>query len=151
MPPSYYDSFLVLSRLCIRSSFLSIVGFFSKSPAVSYGWVICPLPSPIWCFYNNTAYYYIGTESKSQVQNSRGDDHLNLCTIFTILLAFLGKSCNTSSIRDGSSLFFLVEPIFFGSGWAWAKVFVSRAYASQKNCCLSLIRASKIPMKVDIC
>ena len=57
--------------------------------------------------------------------------------------------------RDGSSLFFLarveLEPIFIGSGQAWATDFVSQAYASQKNCCSSLLRASKIPIKVDIC
>ena len=57
--------------------------------------------------------------------------------------------------RDGSSLFFLdrvePEPIFFGSGRAWATDFVSRAYVSQKKFCLSLLRASKIPMKVEIC
>ena len=39
--------------------------------------------------------------------------------------------------RDGSSLFFLdrvePEPIFFGSGQAWATDFVSQAYASQKK------------------
>ena len=57
--------------------------------------------------------------------------------------------------RNGSSLFFLdrvePEPIFFGSGQAWATDFVSRAYASQKKFCSSLLRASKIPMKVEIC
>ena len=60
-----------------------------------------------------------------------------------------------SDSRDGSSLFFLArvepEPIFFGSGQAWATDFVSRAYMSQKNFCSSLLRASKMPMKVEIC
>ena len=57
--------------------------------------------------------------------------------------------------RDGSSLFFLdrvkPEPIFFGSGRAWATDFASRANASPKKFCSSLLRASKIPMKVEIC
>ena len=57
--------------------------------------------------------------------------------------------------RDGSSLFFLdrvePEPIFFGSGRAWATDFASRAYTSPKKFCSSLLRASKIPMKVEIC
>ena len=100
--------------------------------------------------------YYIHAISKTEKFQKSPipflDNTYSYASLYSTSLVY---DCDMLIIRDEWSVFFLdrvkPEPIFFGSGRAWATDFVSRAYASQKKFCSSLLRASKIPMKVEIC
>ena len=76
MLPSYYDSFLVLSRLCIRSSFLSIVGFFPRALLCLMGGLFVPFQVPFDAFT-----IILPTTILEQKANHKCrtvvDDHLN--------------------------------------------------------------------------